>query len=178
MERLRPHGIVLEPVTAPVTSGLEVLTVASSTAMEKPFENHHERTVTGGRTATDATVPAGAWRMPMTEPLARLAAYLLEPRSNDAPVTWNVLDESPESGRAPILRTRDRRGSLLRCGGALSAPALCCPAVQDPPRTAKVRIDASSCNQVSSKNLTAPLARSCLPPMMPTLPAAIMCSRM
>lgn len=50
---------------------------------------------------------AGPWRMPMTQPLARLAAYLLKPRSNDGPVTWNVLDEALESERTPILRTRD-----------------------------------------------------------------------
>jgi hypothetical protein len=107
VERLRAHGIVLEPVTTPVSSGLEVFTVATSTAMEKPFENHQERTVTGTWAPADVTVPAGAWRVPMTQPLARLAAYLLEPRSNDGLVTWNVLDEALKTGRAPILRTRD-----------------------------------------------------------------------
>jgi hypothetical protein len=75
--------------------------------MEKPFENHQERTVTGTWAPADVTVPAGAWRVPMTQPLARLAAYLLEPRSNDGLVTWNVLDEALKTGRAPILRTRD-----------------------------------------------------------------------
>ncbi len=43
----------------------------------------------------------------MTQPLARLAFYLLEPRSYDGLVTWNVLDEALKSGRSPILRTRD-----------------------------------------------------------------------
>jgi hypothetical protein len=43
----------------------------------------------------------------MRQPLARLAFYLLEPRSNDGLVTWNVLDEALKSGRSPILRTRD-----------------------------------------------------------------------
>lgn len=107
VERLRAHGIVLESVTAAVTSGLEVFTVATSTAMEKPFENHQERTVTGTWTATDATMPAGAWRVSTAQPLARLAVYLLEPRSNDGLVTWNVLDEALKAGRSPILRTRN-----------------------------------------------------------------------
>lgn len=107
VERLRAHGLVLEPVTAAVTSGLEAFTVATSTAMDKPFENHQERTVTGTWSATDATVAPGAWRVPMTQPLARLASYLLEPRSNDSLVTWNVLDEALKSGRSPILRTRN-----------------------------------------------------------------------
>jgi hypothetical protein len=107
VERLRAHGIVLEPVTAAVTSGLEVFTVATSTAMDKPFENHQERTVTGTWAAADATVAPGAWRVPTAQPLARLAVYLLEPRANDSLVTWNVLDEALKSGRSPILRTRN-----------------------------------------------------------------------
>jgi hypothetical protein len=52
-------------------------------------------------------LPAGAWRVPMTQPLARLAFYLLEPRSNDGLLTWSVLDESVKRGVYPILRTRD-----------------------------------------------------------------------
>lgn len=108
VERLRAHGIVLEPVTTPVTAGLEAFTVAGSTAMEKPFENHQERTVAGTwAAAPEATVAAGSWRVPMTQPLARLAAYLLEPRSNDGLVTWNVFDEILKTGRLPILRTRN-----------------------------------------------------------------------
>ena len=43
----------------------------------------------------------------MTQRLARLAFYLLEPRSNDGLVTWNVLDEALKTGRSPILRTRN-----------------------------------------------------------------------
>jgi hypothetical protein len=107
VERLRAHGIAITPVTAAVTSGLEVFTVATATAMDKPFENHQERTVTGTWTATDATVAPGAWRVSTAQPLARLAVYLLEPRSNDGLATWNVLDEALKTGRSPILRTRN-----------------------------------------------------------------------
>lgn len=107
VERLRAHGIVVEPVTAALTVPLEEFTVATSTAMDKPFENHQERTVTGTWAAVDRTVPAGAWRVSMTQPLGRLAFYLLEPRSNDSLATWNVLDEALKTGRSPILRTRN-----------------------------------------------------------------------
>lgn len=107
VERLRAHGIRLEPVTAPVTVSLEAFEVASSTTTPQAFENHQERTVTGTWVGVDQPVPAGAWRVPMAQPLARLAFYLLEPRSNDGLVTWNVLDEALKSGRSPILRTRN-----------------------------------------------------------------------
>ena len=43
----------------------------------------------------------------MTQPLARLAFYLLEPRSNDGVVTWNVVDEAIKVSRYPVLRTRN-----------------------------------------------------------------------
>ena len=106
LERLRAHGIRLEPVTQPITSGLESFTIASTTVTPQPFENHQERTVTGTWGASDVTVEAGAFRVPMTQPLARLAFYLLEPRSNDSLVTWNVLDDAVKAGRLPIVRTR------------------------------------------------------------------------
>ena len=106
LERLRAHGITLEALgtTAPP---LEEFTVASTTAMEKPFENHQERTVTGTWAAAEPHDLTGAFRVPMTQPLARLAFYLLEPRSNDGLATWNVVDEAMKSLRYPVLRTRN-----------------------------------------------------------------------
>ena len=43
----------------------------------------------------------------MNQRLARLAFYLLEPRSSDGLLTWNVLDEAVKRSTYPILRTRD-----------------------------------------------------------------------
>ena len=107
LERLRAHGIRLEPVTQPITGGLEAFTIASTSVAPQPFENHQERTVTGTWAASDATVEAGAFRVPMQQPLARLAFYLLEPRSNDSLVTWNVLEDAVKAGRLPIVRSRN-----------------------------------------------------------------------
>ncbi|MGE0360901.1 MAG: M14 family metallopeptidase [Vicinamibacterales bacterium] len=105
VELLRAHGITLERVAVAQTLPLEEFTVSGSTTTPKPFENHQERTVTGSYAPVEREVPAGAWRVPMTQKLARLAFYLLEPRSNDGLVTWNVLDEALKTGRSPILRT-------------------------------------------------------------------------
>jgi len=42
----------------------------------------------------------------MRQPLARLAFLLLEPRSRDGLVAWNVLDEALKGASAyPILRS-------------------------------------------------------------------------
>ncbi len=69
-------------------------------------ESHQERTVAGAWAAAEAPDLRGAFRVPMTQPLARLAFYLLEPRANDSLATWNVVDEAITAGRYPVLRTR------------------------------------------------------------------------
>jgi hypothetical protein len=43
----------------------------------------------------------------MNQPRARLAFYLLEPRSNDGLLTWNVFDDAVKRGTYPVLRSRD-----------------------------------------------------------------------
>jgi hypothetical protein len=77
-----------------------------TTVTERAFESHQERTVTGEWAPAERDV-TGAFRVPMTQPLARLAFYLLEPRSNDGLATWNVMDEAIKTSRYPVLRTRD-----------------------------------------------------------------------
>jgi hypothetical protein len=47
------------------------------------------------------------YRVGTAQPLGILAAYLLEPASEDGVVTWNLLDAELAAGRAhPILRSR------------------------------------------------------------------------
>jgi hypothetical protein len=44
----------------------------------------------------------------MNQPLARLAFYLIEPRSNDGLLTWDLLDDALKDAKTyPILRTRN-----------------------------------------------------------------------
>ena len=107
VERLRAHGVTLERVTQATTLPIEEFQIASTEVAAQAFENHQERTVTGKWTAGDRAIPAGAWRVPMNQPLARLAFYLLEPRSNDGLATWNVFDEAFKRSQYPVVRTRN-----------------------------------------------------------------------
>jgi len=44
----------------------------------------------------------------MTQPLARLAFYLLEPRSDDGLVNWALMDDVLREAKVfPIVRSRD-----------------------------------------------------------------------
>lgn len=106
LERLRAHGVRVEPIPGGGTMAVEEFRVTGTTVTERAFENHQERTVTGEWAPAERDV-TGALRVPMTQPLARLAYYLLEPRSNDGLVTWNVVDEAITASRYPVLRTRN-----------------------------------------------------------------------
>jgi hypothetical protein len=107
IERLAAHGATLERLAQPLTVPVEEFQIATSETTAQAFENHRERTVTGKYAPIDREIPAGWFRVPMTQRLARLAFYLIEPRSNDGLLTWNVLDEAIKDGKYPILRTRN-----------------------------------------------------------------------
>jgi hypothetical protein len=108
VERLRMHGIQAAPIAKPVTMAVEEFRIDSNTAAAIPFQNHNERTLTGAWVPAQREIPAGTLRVDLTQPLARLAFYLIEPRSDDGLVDWNLLDEALKSAKTyPIVRTRN-----------------------------------------------------------------------
>jgi hypothetical protein len=108
VERLRAHGIRMERLAQPATVQVEEFQIQSSEVAAQAFENHRERTTTGSYAPAEKTMPAGSYRIPMNQPLARLAFYLLEPRSNDSLATWNFLDDALKDAKVfPIVRTRN-----------------------------------------------------------------------
>jgi len=109
IDRLQTHGVKMERLAQPTPLQLEEFQVETSQTTAQAFENHRERTVTGKYAPVERTVPAGTYRVPMNQPLVRLAFYLLEPRSNDSLLTWNFLDDAMKDPKTPypILRTRN-----------------------------------------------------------------------
>jgi hypothetical protein len=108
LERLRAHGIRLERLDEPAAISLEEFRIESSQVAAQTFERHQERTVTGRYEAVERTIPAGTFRVSMNQPLARLAFYLIEPRSIDGLLTWNFLDDALKTANTyPITRTRN-----------------------------------------------------------------------
>jgi hypothetical protein len=105
IERLAAHGIRSLTLTDPMTLDVEAFAITSSTQSEREFQKHRERTLEGRWDPVRETLPAGTIVIPTAQPLGRLAFYLLDPRSDDGLVAWNVLDEALEgAGRYPILR--------------------------------------------------------------------------
>ena len=105
VDRLRTHGVEMEAVTLPTTMQVEQFRITESEQAAREFQGHRERRIEGAYESIQAEVPVGVWRIDMRQPLARLAFYLLEPRSDDGLANWNFLDEALENGDIyPILR--------------------------------------------------------------------------
>jgi hypothetical protein len=109
IELLKAHGVQMKPVTQTVTAGgLEQFVIDTNTATQS-FEGHSAmRKLEGSwQPAAGVTVPKSALEVSMTQPLARLAFYLIEPASDDGLVTWNFLDDQLKGARTyPILRKK------------------------------------------------------------------------
>ena len=59
----------------------------------------------GQYTAEKATLPAGTRIVRLAQPLGLLAAYLLEPESDDGLTDWNFMDPWLEVGKpAPVRK--------------------------------------------------------------------------
>ena len=106
IELLKAHGVQMKAVGQPV-KGVEQFTIDANAAGQT-FEGHAMRKLDGKwQAAPDVTVPKGAWEIAMTQPLARLAFYLLEPASDDGVVAWNALDDQLKDAKTyPVLRRK------------------------------------------------------------------------
>jgi dipeptidyl-peptidase-4 len=105
VELLRRHGITVERMPGRVAGPLETFTV-DSVVRDPLFEGHHPVRLEGRWSQGNETEAAGWYLVRTMQPLGVLAAYLLEPTSEDGVVTWNLLDAGLSAGRPyPILRS-------------------------------------------------------------------------
>jgi hypothetical protein len=108
-DKLAAHGIRFTRLAADEQVEAETFAISANTQAERPFQEHRMRTLEGAwQTASMTTLPAGTIAIPVSQPLGRLVFYLLEPRSDDGWVTWNVLDQvlGDSVKTYPILRKR------------------------------------------------------------------------
>ena len=101
---LRTHGIVLEKLTRESQLDIEQFEMRGAKLEEHAFQGHHELTLTGKWKSRKVTFPVATYLVRMNQPLARLAFYLLDPRSDDGLFNWNFFDSSLEAEVAPVRR--------------------------------------------------------------------------
>ncbi|HEU4763769.1 MAG TPA: M14 family metallopeptidase [Gemmatimonadales bacterium] len=105
---LRAQGIAVGQLTAPWHGDGETFRLDSVSAVPYVFEGHREVTLTGQWAAHPGLdAPAGWYVVSTRQPLGLLAAYLLEPASEDGYAAWNFLDRALRRGHDyPFLRVR------------------------------------------------------------------------
>ena len=108
LDRLKTHGVAMTALKSATKIAVEEFRIDSSVAAPTAFQNHNERTLTGTWVPAERELPAGTLKVELTQPLGRLAFYLIEPRADDGLADWNLLDEALKDAKVyPIVRTRN-----------------------------------------------------------------------
>ena len=108
VERLRLHGIRFTVQTAVERLSAARFAVDKKTKRKRPYQGHQELELTGTwEAAAEIELPVGTLRIPAAQPLARVAAVLLEPCSEDSLSTWNFF-EAATTTHYPVLRVQAR----------------------------------------------------------------------
>ena len=107
IDLLRRNGIAVEELTAPWRGEVEAFRVDSLRTARRQFEGHRATVVEGRWAARDGSAGDGWFYVGSDQPHGVLAAYLLEPASEDGLLTWNLFDRGVrQGGEAPVLRLR------------------------------------------------------------------------
>lgn len=106
LETLAWHGVDVRLLERPWDGSAERFEISESRLASRPFQGHRERSLRGAWNLTPVRLPAGALVVPRAQPLARLAAWLLEPESLDSWTTWNGFDAwlAEDPSHHPVLR--------------------------------------------------------------------------
>ena len=92
IDRLRWHGVKLQRLPADTELTVRTYRFKDADWRQRPYEGHHPVTFTAQPVTEVRTFPAGSVVVDMNQPLARVAAHLLEPEGPDALVRWGYLD--------------------------------------------------------------------------------------
>jgi len=109
---LRRHAIEVEKLTHPVTTTVERYRVVSAEYAASTYQNHVLATVEVEVFEEEITLPAGTYLVRTGQNGGTLAAYLLEPDTDDSLVKWNFLDHMRLSG-ATMWGERETPGTAL-----------------------------------------------------------------
>jgi hypothetical protein len=86
------HGIKVEKLIQTANLEVEKFKITDLKPAERLNQGHYTNTVKGTMEKDTVEFQAGNYVVRMAQPLSNLAAYLLEPESNDALLLWNYFD--------------------------------------------------------------------------------------
>ena len=97
--------IVAPPVTGSI-SGVVSIAGAGAAGVTVTLSSGSSATTDGAGSYVFTDVAAGSYTVSTSQPLGRLVFSLLEPRSDDGFVNWNVLDRALEGADVYPIRRR------------------------------------------------------------------------
>jgi len=93
IENLQLHGVIVERLNRETKLDVDRFVISEAKQAEEEFQQHRETTLSGKWKGGDDTFAAGTFIVRLNQPLARLAFYLLNPRSDDGLFNWNFFDD-------------------------------------------------------------------------------------
>ncbi len=129
--KLLEHGVKIGELREDVELDIETLRVDDVARAEREFERHRMVRVEATALPGQQLVRAGTLVVSTDQPLGALAAYLLEPQTDDGLCAWNFLDDRLEVGADyPIVRVPS-----LGPSGLLTVPVRAGPPPEKRPLT-------------------------------------------
>jgi hypothetical protein len=98
VQKLLQHGLLVERLKEKATLEVEAFRIKEIKGAERLYQGHRENTVKGEYAMEKRDFPAGTYFVTTAQPLGSLAAYLLEPESDDGLLVWNYFDKFLASG--------------------------------------------------------------------------------
>jgi hypothetical protein len=89
---MKTHGIKLEKLTSDSKIEVQQFEISDLKGASRLNQGHYTNTINGKYISSAINFPAGTIVVRTAQPLGNLAAYLLEPQSNDGLVFWNFFD--------------------------------------------------------------------------------------
>ena len=105
LEKLLQHGIAVEKLLLPVSLEVEAFEVSELKAATRLYQGHYLNSVKGEYKTETIEFAEGTLLIRTAQPLGNVAAYLLEPESDDGLLVWNYFDRYlvPQWSRAPQI---------------------------------------------------------------------------
>lgn len=144
---LRLHGVRVDTLAEPRRVRAEAFTVREAVRAPRAFQGHHELRLEGEWRVGEETIPAGSFWVTTAQPLGVLAAYLLEPESDDGLATWSspVTGAPVAHGRLARVPAAGERFPVLRMPGrATPAPWTFCTVTDTAGITPSLRLQSGS----------------------------------
>jgi hypothetical protein len=84
------HGVTVERTRTACSANAQSFTADSVIASATAFQNRRNVRVEGRWQPAETRIDAGSYVVRLAQPLGILATYIIDPRSDDGLVTWNI----------------------------------------------------------------------------------------